>query len=252
MESRPFLSTLPFYLQYREPYPKEFFIAVAERLGLKGNERLLDLGCGPAQLAIGFAPFVAECVGVDPEPEMLAIARESAERSAVHMQFRQTRAEELNESLGTFEVVTIGRAIHWMDPERAPVALERVVVADGSVLICGSETSKATPWLAEYERIIRNYRVKTHGRFCPPNSDHANAWFARSHFRRSGEVSVLHHHQVTIDDLVARALSFSHTSPAVLGDRRADFEKDIRAVLQPFTSNRKLEEEIAATASVFR
>ena len=252
MESRPFLSTIPFYLEYREPYPKAFFIAVAERLGLNGNERLLDLGCGPAQLAIGFAPFVAACVGVDPEPEMLAIARESAERSAVHMQFLQTRAEELNESLGTFQIVTIGRAIHWMDPERATVALERVVAAEGSVLVCGSDTSKSMPWLAEYERIIRSYRVKTHGRFCPPNSDRADTWFARSRFRRSGEVSVLHNQQVTIDDLTARALSFSHTSPAVLGDRRSNFESDIRKALALFVRGGFLEEEIVATASIFR
>lgn len=251
MESRPFISSIPFYLQYREPYPEAFFPTVAKRLGLTGSERLLDLGCGPAQLAIGFAPFVAACVGVDPEPEMLALARESAGRAGVHLQLLQARAEELNESLGTFQVVTIGRAIHWMDPERAPVALEYIVTSGGSVLICGSDTSRAMPWLADYERVIRSYRVKTHGRFCPPNSDHASAWFARSRFRRNAEVSVVHNQQVTIDDLIARALSFSHTSPAVLGDRRTNFEQDIRKALAPFVRDGVLEEEIVASASIF-
>lgn len=219
---------------------------------MRGSERLLDLGCGPAQLAIGFAPFVASCVGVDPEPEMLALARQSAERAGVSLSFIQARAEELNDSLGMFDVVTIGRAIHWMDPERVPAMLERLVAAEGSILICGSDTSKQTPWLAEYERTIRSFRVKTHGHFCPPDSDRADAWFGRSRFRRSDEITVVHQQRVTIDDLIARALSFSHSSPAVLGDRRQRFEGGIRDALAGFASNDSLEEEIVATASVFR
>jgi hypothetical protein len=138
-----------------------------------------------------------------------------------------------------------------MDPERAPNALERIVPPGGSVLICGSDTSKTMLWLADYERVIRSYRVKTHGRFLPPNSDHANAWFARSRFRRSQEVSVRHHQEITIDDLTRRALSFSHTSPAVLGERRTHFERDIRNVLAPFSRAGVLEEEIMATAVAF-
>lgn len=252
MNSRPFLSTIPFYLQYREPYPQAFFGAVAERLGLNGSEKLLDLGCGPAQLAIGFAPFVASCVGVDPEPEMLALARQSAVRAGVSLNLVQAHAEELNESQERFKLVTIGRAIHWMDPELVPAVLERLVADGGPILICGSDTSKQTPWLADYERGIRSFRVKTHGHFCPPNSDKADAWFARSRFRRSDEVSIVHHQKVTIDDLVARALSFSHTSPAVLGDRRTDFENDVRAALVEFAPNGILEEEIVATAGIFR
>jgi len=53
-----FASTVEFYARYREPYPPEFFKKSAEQIALRGNESLLDVGCGPGLLAIGFAPFV--------------------------------------------------------------------------------------------------------------------------------------------------------------------------------------------------
>jgi hypothetical protein len=41
-----FASTVEFYSRYREPYPPAFFSTVAERIGMCGNESLLDIGCG--------------------------------------------------------------------------------------------------------------------------------------------------------------------------------------------------------------
>lgn len=50
-----FASAVDFYSRYREPYPPKFFKNVAELIGLRGNEALLDIGCGPGLLAIGFS-----------------------------------------------------------------------------------------------------------------------------------------------------------------------------------------------------
>lgn len=57
--------------------------------------------------------------------------------------------------------------------------------------------------------------------------------------------------QVTIADLVSRALSKSNTSPAILGERRATFEAEITAVLEPFAQHGTLQEQIVARASIF-
>src|SRR5438067_54675 len=63
-----FASTVDYYERCRPGYSRLFFKTVAQSLGLDGRQRLIDLGTGPGLLAIGFAPFVAEVVGVDPEP----------------------------------------------------------------------------------------------------------------------------------------------------------------------------------------
>ena|ERR1700679_2830033 len=60
--------TIEFYARHRKSYPPEFSRKVAEEIGLCGAETLLDVGCGPGILTIGFAPFVGGCSGLDPVP----------------------------------------------------------------------------------------------------------------------------------------------------------------------------------------
>jgi ubiquinone/menaquinone biosynthesis C-methylase UbiE len=79
-----FSTTVPLYEEFRPPYPLEFFRNVAERLGLSRKHALIDLGTGPGLIALGFAPYVGRIVGVDPEPAMLAAARQAAAHSARH------------------------------------------------------------------------------------------------------------------------------------------------------------------------
>jgi predicted RNA methylase len=75
-----FASTVAYYESARPPYGSAFFAAVARQLVFNGNQRLLDVGAGPGLLAIGFAPYCYEAVGVDPEPGMVEAARAAAAR----------------------------------------------------------------------------------------------------------------------------------------------------------------------------
>ena len=78
-----FASTVEFYALYREPYPPKFFKKVAEQIGMRGGESLLDIGCGPGLLAIDFAPFVGSCTGLDPESAMIEAAKGAAVEAGV-------------------------------------------------------------------------------------------------------------------------------------------------------------------------
>ncbi len=107
-----FASTVPFYTRCREPYPPAFFSTVAERLALRRDMSLLDAGCGPGLLAIGFGPYVGSCVGVDPEPAMIRAARAAAKEAGIQLQLIEGRLEDLPESAGAFDLITTGRALH--------------------------------------------------------------------------------------------------------------------------------------------
>jgi len=76
---------------------------------LQPGENVLDVGCGtggvtiPAKLRVGInggAP------GIDPAPEMLAIARRKAKRVGIEIDFRIGVIESLPFPDGTFDVVT--------------------------------------------------------------------------------------------------------------------------------------------------
>ncbi len=246
-----FASTVPFYMPYREPYPPAFFATAADRLGLNREQLLIDLGCGPAPLAIGFAPFVRSVTGVDPEPKMTRAALESAAQAGVQIELIETRVEDLPESVGKFKVVTIGRALHWMDPAVALGVLERLVAEDGSILICGA-THSASPvnrWAEPYEQTRRSWAEDPHQSCYKLELDD---WFAGSRFRVADQITVAHRHAVTIPGLIGRALSKSNTSPEVLGSQRRAFEASLVGVLAPFAQGEVLEEEIEASATVVR
>ncbi|HET9742757.1 MAG TPA: class I SAM-dependent methyltransferase [Terriglobales bacterium] len=246
-----FLSTVPFYARYREPYPASFFEALAKELGLSGRERLLDVGCGPAQLAIGFAPFAAECTCVDPEGAMLAEARSAASRANIDIEFIQSRVEDLPEDVAQFDVVTIGRAIHWIERERALPILERIVCLGGAIVECGCRPvhEDCNPWLLAYRDAWQKYVPDfSESRYHPD----LNLWFAGSRFAKTKEVAVRESHVISVDDLVGRALSFSMTSPERLGNQRAQFESGLREALQPFATDGQMTEELIALAAVMR
>jgi hypothetical protein len=80
---------------------------------------------------------------------------------------------------------------------------------------------------------------------------HPGDWFADSCFGVLGETSVTERHQVTIADLIGRALSRSNTSPEVVAGRQEQFEAQVAAVLEPFVQDGVLVEQIVARASIF-
>jgi ubiquinone/menaquinone biosynthesis C-methylase UbiE len=247
-------SSAPFYSRYREPYPAEFFAEVAGRLRFAGTERLLDIACGPAPLAIGFAPYVGSCNGVDPEPAMLAAARELAAEAGVQLELFESRLEDLPASIGVFLVATIGRALHWLDREEAPPVIARLVASGGYLLICGalSADGPENPWATAFHDIRRAWSSEADERHRYHIYRDVDAWFADSPFQKLEEISVSYHQRVTLEDLVGRAFSLSTTSPAVLGKRRAEFEAALRAALEPFAENGTLAEEVRARAQAFR
>lgn len=65
---RRFRTTVPFYARYRLPYPDSLLGHVAERVGLKRGDAVLDLGCGPGLLAVPLARAGFAVTAVDPEP----------------------------------------------------------------------------------------------------------------------------------------------------------------------------------------
>lgn len=252
-----FDSTVPYYARYREPYPASFFLEVARREGLldagdrSTHARLIDIGCGPGSLAIGFAPYVRQCVGVDIETEMLAAARVEAARAGVHVDLIQARIEDLPRDLGCFQAVTVGRALHWFDRDEALAVLERILDPTGWIAICGTRTHSAAAqgWVGKFHDIRRAWSSEPDESRYHINLDE---WFRGSRFSKAGQVEVTEGHRVTISDLIGRALSLSTTSPELLGDRRPDFEAALREALEPLSDGGAFDEQVTAIATVFR
>jgi ubiquinone/menaquinone biosynthesis C-methylase UbiE len=116
--TRPYAGAGWYYAEYRQRTSTEFIALLAERLGWTRADRVLDLGAGPGQLSLLVAPFVAEVVAVDPEPDMIAEGERRARAlGAGNVTFVNAGSDDLralHSSLGHFRTTLMGQSFHWM------------------------------------------------------------------------------------------------------------------------------------------
>jgi len=252
-----FASTAELYEQFRPPYPAEFFGTVAQKLKLSKQHTLLDIGTGPGLLAIGFAPYAGDVTAVDPEPAMLAAAAQAMARAGQTLRLLEGRAEDLPADIGPFDVVTIGRALHWIDREALGPLFHRLVKPDGAIVICGSSSARddRNPWLQPYNAVRRAWSdaalwqesgrgERTH-RELIPLMGHAG-------FKATDVVRIETVHEVSVSHLAQRILTFSPSSPAALGDKIEAMLADVEAILAPLSHGGFITETLVARADIAR
>lgn len=252
-----FASTASLYEHLRPPYPGEFFRSVAHRLGLTKQSSLIDLGTGPGLLALGFGPYVGRIVGVDPEPEMLEAARRAATSAGQYLTLIEGKAETLAPDVGSFDVVTIGRALHWMDRDLTLALLDRLVAHNGAIAICASFSAidGRNPWLDGYNEARRRWSPaklwEEAGRGTRTHRD-LPAFFRGSSFQPAELVTIEISHLVGLNDLAKRTLTYSSSSPEALGDNVEAMLRDVERHLASFSRDGVIAETIVSTAQILK
>jgi SAM-dependent methyltransferase len=252
-----FATTVTLYEELRTPYPPAFFREVAQQLALTKAHALIDLGTGPGLLALGFAPYVGRIVGVDPEPAMLAAAKKAAERAGQDLTLIAGKAEDLPDDIGPFDVVTIGRALHWMDRGLTLERLERLVAPDGVILVCSSVSAGEgrNPWLEDYNAARRAWSNESlwsdSGSAGRTHRDLAG-FFRGTRFQAAEVIKVETSDEVSLHNLARRVMTFSSSSPGVLGDRAEAMVRDVEQRLFPFSREGFIGEVVVAMAQVVR
>jgi SAM-dependent methyltransferase len=250
-----FATTVALYEELRPPYPVEFFCTAVQRLSLGKQHSLIDLGTGPGLLALGFAPHVGRAVGVDPEPAMIAAARTAAVRASQALALIESKAEDLPADIGSFDVVTIGRALHWMDRDATLGLFERLVAPEGRILVCSSRSAAdgRNPWLDEYNRARRFWSEaslwRESGSGERTHRDLA-AFFRGTRFHVADTIEVEASHEISLHDLARRVLTFSSSSPGVLGDNADAMLRDVEQRLLPLSREGFVTEVVVAAAQV--
>lgn len=209
------------------PYPPALVDSLRSGLGLDGTGRLLDVGCGPGSLTHLLAPLFEEAVGIDASPAMV---REAEAHAAPNERFVRLRAEELPAGLGTFGVVTLAQSFHWMDQPSVAQTLFEMLAPGGALVHVGATTHEGDGDVPrrEIEELIRRYLGER-----PPTR-----WDERDNLGAAGfegpvEIDVPRDEVFdrTPDDVVASVYSLSYASPERFGERRDEFEEELRALL---------------------
>lgn len=132
-----------------------------------GRERAWDVGTGNGQVAIALAECFDEVLATDPSEAQLAAARE-------HPRVRY-RTATYDSALpdASVQLVTVGQALHWFDPDKFFAEVHRVMVPGGFFAAFAYVHSRVTP---EVDAVTLHYHDVT----C---ADH---WAPEHHLIRDG------------------------------------------------------------------
>lgn len=255
-EPRRFRTAAAHYLSGRPAYASGLFPRVAKICGLRGDHAVLDLGCGPGQLALGFAPFVGAVTAVDPEPEMLRIAAEQAAAAGAGIRFVQGSSYDIGPELGHFRLATIGRAFHWMDRADTLARLDRMIEAEGAVALFADRHPEVPDnrWRRAYDTLLDRYSAPDTARAQRKSPDwpRHETILLDSVFRRLERVSLIERRQTPVDQIVERMLSLSSVSHAQIGAKADDLAQELRTALGEFARNGAVAEVVESEALIAR
>lgn len=241
--TRPYAGAAWYYAEYRLRISQEFTALLAERLGWTKADRILDLGAGPGHLAFLAAPFVAEVVAIEPEPDMLAEGeRRKAALGMDNVTFIAASSDDLphlRSTLGRFRTALMGQSFHWMlEKDRVLRDLSAMTEAAGGSVACVKPYRLSAPedLLAaegKLEAILEGYLANV-----PPGPhprgrhDPFEETLRRSPFPHLETLERVHRLQIhpTVDSLMGIQYSTSYVL-ARLGDRRDEFEHEAHQAL---------------------
>jgi ubiquinone/menaquinone biosynthesis C-methylase UbiE len=155
--TKRFSSRVENYVRYRPGYPNEIIKLLRDDCELKNDSIIADVGSGTGKLAELFLKNKNHVFGVEPNKEM----REAGERllkNFPHFSSVDGAAEATTLPDQSVDFITAGQAFHWFEHEKCRVEFSRILKSGGWVVIVWNDRrSHATPFLAEYEKLLLEF-----------------------------------------------------------------------------------------------
>lgn len=127
------------------------------KLDLKGNEHVLDIGCGDGKITAEIAGYVPDggVVGIDSSEEMIELARESfVNDKNPHLSFQVCDAGDLPFQ-DQFDVIFSNATLHWIRDHKPVLAgIERGLKPGGRILLQMGGKGNAAAILSIVEELM--------------------------------------------------------------------------------------------------
>jgi len=233
-----------FYHKYRRGYPSAVIGMVVDTFKLTRDDVVIDLGCGTGQLALPIAGRVRAVAGVDPEPDMLARARQAAHEQGIAnvcwMIGADTGIPAIRALLGSHRAgaVTIGQALHWMHHDDLFQALIPLVRDGGGVAVITNGTPlwlQDSAWSQALRRFLEHWLGTTTTATC--GTDAASQRRYCDSLTAAGyevqEASVEYTSDLDLEQFVGGIYSALSADQIPPPDQRPLFAEQVRRALQP-------------------
>ena len=154
-----FSSRVENYSRYRPSYPRQVLELLFEECGLTAASIIADIGSGTGIMTRLFLQNGNQVFAVEPNREM----RQEAEwnlASKAHFVSVDATAEATTLRAGSVDFVVAAQAFHWFDREKVRPEFVRILKPEGwVVLVWNDRRPDSTPFLADYEELLREYTI---------------------------------------------------------------------------------------------
>lgn len=213
----------------RAPYPLETY-AILMTLMNGEKKRVLDIGCGPGDIARQLALSVDHIDAIDASAEMIAVGKTLPAGDYPTLHWICGRVEE-RECTGPYELITAGESLHWMDWEQVLPYLQ-TLLSEGGFLALTHRWELPAAWTLALNRLILRY--STYKSYQSHNIVHelqSRHLFLPIGQKRTSPVDF----QQSIDDYLTalhsrNGLSLTHLDAATA----LRFDQEVRTLLTPF------------------
>ncbi len=205
----------------RPPYPDGVFTTLAA-LMVDQPRTVLDLGCGPGDLARNLLQAAERVDAVDASPAMIERGRGMEHGDHPKLRWIRGRAEDAPFD-PPYALVTAGDSLHWMDWLVTLPRIKDVLSPNGSLAVVGRSWGTG---LAEERELLSRY--STNPRFRPLNL--TEELESRGLFDKRGEQGFTGAWNPTIDEYIGAR----HSQASIPTDtRQAEaFDRETRALLE--------------------
>jgi ubiquinone/menaquinone biosynthesis C-methylase UbiE len=243
-----FEGTAEYYSRGRPPYSRAIAEVMGRELALDGGGQWLDVGCGPGVLELELAMLFQRAVALDPEAGMLSEGERRCRATGIdNVRWIRGVAEDIPSlDLGSCRAVTFGQSFHRVRRYEVAELVFDVLEPGGSLVLISNQVEgrprpkspgyPVIPHEAIEELIItylgedtRNYlerwKVEAPVRF-PVTLSQSRFGGSRTVYA-PGRPDLIR----DIDTVVDNYFSMSYAAPRLFGDRRVDYEADLRRLL---------------------
>ncbi|MEV6826280.1 class I SAM-dependent methyltransferase [Amycolatopsis sp. NPDC051102] len=230
-----------YYQRFRRGYPPEVADALAAKFELTPDDVVLDLGCGTGQLTRVLAPRAGAVLGMDPEPAMLAQARQAtAAPNVTWLLGADSDVTALTPLLGAgrLAAVTVAQALHWMDHERLFAAARPLLRPGGGIAVVTNGEPlwlQDTAWSAALREVVSAYLGTPVHRTCgtdDASQERYAAALAAAGYA-VGSAVVEYSAPLSVEEITGGVFSAMSPEQLPAPDARAAFTERVRAAVVP-------------------
>lgn len=152
-----FTNVVANYVKYRPAYPQQVLDFLNEKCNLNARACIADVGSGTGLLSKLFLSAGMTVYGVEPNDAM-RLAGEDYLRAFPNFHSIKGSAEETHLKSQTIDLVAVGTAFHWFDPQKTKLEFIRILKKNGWVaLIWNVRAVKDSPFMQKYETLINTF-----------------------------------------------------------------------------------------------